>query len=355
MPLVGWNATLGGEDAGGRHLPRLLDQADPQLHRQRGRRPPLFNRLSARIAVSEAAAWTGRRWYGGDYTIIPNGVDVDAAPSAPPAPAGELRILFVGRPEERKGLPILLTAFGALVEHVPCRLTVIGAEREDVLRYLADPELLRWIDIRGRVSGESLWSELHGADVLCAPSLSGESFGMVLTEAFAAGTPVIASNIAGYSDVVTDGVDGLLVPPGDPQRLAEELQRVHHEPERLRGDGRRRPRQRPALRLAARRRPGDGGLRAGDRGARAGRTRRARSPTGPGCAPPTAAPAARRRSCPRSTPPRRPPASAAAASRAGSGSASPAPSASGSPCSPRRRSASTTWSRASSARTSPGS
>ena len=116
---------------------------------------------------------------------------------------------------------------------MPCRLTVIGAEREDVLRYLADPELLRSIDIRGRVSGESLWAELHGADVLCAPSLSGESFGMVLTEAFAAGTPVIASNIAGYSDVVSDGVDGLLVPPGDPQRLAEELQRAHHEPDRL--------------------------------------------------------------------------------------------------------------------------
>ena len=74
--------------------------------------------------------------------------------------------------------------------------------------------------------------------MLCAPSLSGESFGMVLTEAFAAGTPVIASDIAGYSDVVTDGVDGVLVPPADPQRLAEELQRAHHEPERLRGDGR---------------------------------------------------------------------------------------------------------------------
>ena len=69
--------------------------------------------------------------------------------------------------------------------------------------------------------------------MLCAPSLSGESFGMVLTEAFAAGTPVIASNIAGYNDVVSDGVDGLLVPPGDPQRLAEELQRAHHEPARL--------------------------------------------------------------------------------------------------------------------------
>jgi phosphatidylinositol alpha-mannosyltransferase len=232
-PLVGWNATLGARTpvVGTFHAYSTKPMPNHIANGLGARR--MFNRLAARIAVSEAAAWTGRRWYGGDYTIIPNGVDVDTAPSAPAAPGGELRILFVGRPEERKGLPVLLTAFGALVEHVPCRLTVIGAEREDVLRYLADPELLRSIDVRGRVSGDSLWAELHGADVLCAPSLSGESFGMVLTEAFAAGTPVIASNIAGYSDVVSDGVDGLLVPPGDPQRLAEELQRAHHEPARL--------------------------------------------------------------------------------------------------------------------------
>ena len=202
---------------------------------------------------------------------------------------------------------------------MPCRLTVIGAEREDVLRYLADPELLRWIDIRGRVSGESLWSELHEADVLCAPSLSGESFGMVLTEAFAAGTPVIASDIAGYSDVVTDGVDGLLVPPGDPQRLAEELQRAHHEPERLRGDGGGGPPQRPALRLAPRRRPGDRGLRAGDRGAAAGERGRAGRPLGRPATRRRRPAAARRSGCPRSTRRRPRRASAAARSPAGVG------------------------------------
>jgi phosphatidylinositol alpha-mannosyltransferase len=236
-PLVGWNATLGARTPvvgtfhaySTRPLPNYIANAAGARR--------MFNRLSARIAVSEAAAWTGRRWYGGDYTIIPNGVDVDAAPSAPGSSGEELRLLFVGRPEERKGLPILLTAFGALVEHVPCRLSVIGADREDVLRYLADPGLMSSIDVHGRVSGEKLWSELHGADVLCAPSLSGESFGMVLTEAFAAGTPVIASEIAGYSDVVSDGVDGVLVPPADPQRLAEELQRIYLEPERLRAMG----------------------------------------------------------------------------------------------------------------------
>jgi phosphatidyl-myo-inositol alpha-mannosyltransferase len=237
VPLVGWNATLGARTPVVGTFHAYSTKAIPNHIATAFGARRVFNRLSARIAVSEAAAWTGRRWFGGDYEIVPNGVDVDAAPSAPKSPSEELRVLFVGRPEERKGLPVLLAAFGALVEHVPCRLTVVGAEREDVLRYLTDPELMRWIDVDGRISGEALWRSLHEADVLCAPSLSGESFGMVLTEAFAAGTPVIASAIAGYSDVVSDGVDGVLVPPADPQRLAEELQRVHHEPERLRAMG----------------------------------------------------------------------------------------------------------------------
>ena len=197
-----------------------------------------FNQLSARIAVSEAAEWTGRRWFGGNYEVIPNGVDLVAAAAPPPAvDESELRLLFVGRDEARKGLPVLLRAFEALAEHVPARLVVVGAAAEDVARSLADPEAMRSIDALGTVSRERLWSELAAADLLCAPSLSGESFGMVLTEAFAAGTPVIASAIAGYSDVVSDGVDGILIPPGDPQRLAEELLALHRRPERLQAMG----------------------------------------------------------------------------------------------------------------------
>ncbi len=189
-----------------------------------------FNQLHARIAVSEAAAWTGKRWFGGEYEVIPNGVDIDGPALGPKPGSDELRVLFVGRAEERKGLPVLLTAFEALVEHVPSRLTAVGVTGEDISRYVADPDTARHIEAVGRVDQERLWTLLHEADVLVAPSLSGESFGMVLTEAFAMGTPVIASNIAGYADVVTDGVDGVLVPPADAQRLAEELQRMYVEP-----------------------------------------------------------------------------------------------------------------------------
>ena len=82
--------------------------------------------------------------------------------------------------------------------------------------------------------------------MLCAPSLGGESFGMVLTEAFAAGTPVIASDIAGYRDVVRDGVDGVLVPRGDAQALAEALRDLYEEPVRRAADGRAPPRSAPS-------------------------------------------------------------------------------------------------------------
>src|SRR5918994_1644293 len=186
---------------------------------------------------SEGAAWTGRRFYGGEYTIVPNGVELPdgGVPATRARTAGEpLRIAFVGQAVERKGLPVLLRAFEALREHVDVRLTIVGASEPEVAPLLVERD---HITVLGRVSDEAKRAALAGADVLAAPSLGGESFGMVLTEAFAAGTPVVASDIAGYRDVVRDGVDGILVPRGDATALAEALQLMALEPERTRALG----------------------------------------------------------------------------------------------------------------------
>ena len=220
----------------------------------------------ARIAVSEAAAWTGRRWFGGSYAVIPNGVDVDAAPRGPKPPPHEMRLIFVGRPEERKGLPVLLTRVRG-ADRARGRPAGRRRRRGGGGAPLSSPTPRRErIEALGRVSDEELWRRLGEADLLCAPSLAAESFGMVLTEAFAAGTPVMASNIAGYADVVSDGVDGVLVPPADPQRLAEQLQELSRAPERRPRDGGRGAAVGAALRLAAGRGRGRACLRACARG-----------------------------------------------------------------------------------------
>lgn len=190
---------------------------------------PFFRALDARIAVSEAARKTVAEHFPGRYRIIPNGVDTERF-----RPAGRERgpgkVLFVGRADGRKGLAVLLRAFPEVLEAVPeARLVIVGTRPTDVR---VPKKLLSSVEVRGVVGGEELIRTMHAASVLCAPSTGSESFGMVLLEAMAAGLPVVASDIPGYDSVVTDGDDGMLVPPGDPGALAGALTELLRDPSR---------------------------------------------------------------------------------------------------------------------------
>jgi phosphatidyl-myo-inositol alpha-mannosyltransferase len=180
----------------------------------------LAERLDHRIAVSQDAADTANKYLPGDYEVIPNGV---AIPEQADPAARKNQIAFVGRHEPRKGLPVLLRAWPEIRRRTGARLRILGADPLQVrllLTRLRVPE--DGIDALGFVQEEERTSELLAAKAFVAPSIGGESFGMVLTEAFACATPVIASNIPGYRDVMTPQT-GVLVPPEDPAALAQGL------------------------------------------------------------------------------------------------------------------------------------
>jgi phosphatidyl-myo-inositol alpha-mannosyltransferase len=178
----------------------------------------LLDRVDHRIAVSEPARESAARYFPGEYELIPNGVLVPE--QADPA-SREDRIVFVGRQEPRKGLQVLLRAWPEIHRRTGMRLSVIGADPLAVrLLFTRLRVSAEGVDVRGFLSQEDLTAELLRAKALVAPSLGGESFGMVLTRAFACATPVVASDIAGYRGVMEPEA-GLLVPPDDPKVLAD--------------------------------------------------------------------------------------------------------------------------------------
>jgi phosphatidylinositol alpha-mannosyltransferase len=188
---------------------------------------PMHEKIVGRIAVSDLA----RRWQmealGSDAVEIPNGVDVAAFASAPAMdgyPRPGKSVLFLGRYDEsRKGMEVLLRALQRLVERFEdIELLIVGRGEEDELRRSAG-KLARHLRFLGQVDDAAKASALRSADVYCAPNTGGESFGIVLVEAMAAGTAVVASDLDAFRRVLMDGTAGRLVPVDDAEGLAEAL------------------------------------------------------------------------------------------------------------------------------------
>ena len=176
----------------------------------------LADRVDRRLAVSEMAATSAARWLGGEYEIVPNGVLIP--PHAEPGGRAH-RIVFAGRHEARKGLHVLLRAWPEIRRRTGADLRVIGA---DPLRVRLELTRLRvpddGIEVLGFLDQDRFTDELLAAKALVAPSLGGESFGMVLTRAFACAMPVVASDISGYRDVMTPET-AVSFPAGDESAL----------------------------------------------------------------------------------------------------------------------------------------
>jgi phosphatidylinositol alpha-mannosyltransferase len=191
----------------------------------------LLPRIDYRIAVSEEARRAAEPYLGGPFEIIPNGVGMPETPD----PAGRRdHVVFIGRHEPRKGLHVLLQAWPEVYRRTGASLRIMGADPLAVrflLRRLGVPE--DGIDILGVVTAEVRDEELVQAKLLAAPAIGSETFGMVLTEAAAAATPVVASDISGYREVADDEM-GFMVRPGDSQALARAIiELLSDEPRRV--------------------------------------------------------------------------------------------------------------------------
>lgn len=180
-------------------------------------------RLDLRCAVSEDARRLAHEVVGGEYEMMFNGIEIERFAKAPLWPTEAPTILFLGRHESRKGLAVLLDAMAHLPVQVKLWVAGTGPETAMLRQKHAGDARIEWL---GRISDIEKASRLRGADVYCAPSIRGESFGIVLLEAMAASVPIVASNLAGYANVARADTEAVLVEPGDPRALAAALNRV---------------------------------------------------------------------------------------------------------------------------------
>lgn len=190
----------------------------------------LAGRLDLRCAVSADAEELARTYLRGSYERVYNGIEIPVFAEAEPTPSdGQPTILFLGRHDERKGLAVLLDALPELPRDVRLWIAGDGPDTERLVRRTSGDPRVEWL---GRISDAEKASRLRGATVYCAPSLRGESFGVVLLEAMAAGAPIVASDLTGYRRVARPDADALLVPPGDAAALARALTAVLADPDR---------------------------------------------------------------------------------------------------------------------------
>jgi phosphatidyl-myo-inositol alpha-mannosyltransferase len=183
----------------------------------------LARRIDIRGAVSEDARHMAHHALGGDYVLLYNGIEVDRFAKATPRPTDGPTIFFIGRHEPRKGLAVLLQAMDHLPAGVRLWVAGDGPETAKLRTAHAGDARIEWL---GRIDDDEKAVRLRSADAFCAPSLRGESFGVVLLEGMAAQTPVVASDLPGYRNVVRAGADAVLVPPGDAVALADALRHV---------------------------------------------------------------------------------------------------------------------------------
>jgi phosphatidyl-myo-inositol alpha-mannosyltransferase len=189
---------------------------------------PLANRLTIRCAVSEDARDLAASGLGGRYVLLHNGIDVERFTKATPWPTDGPTVLFLSRHEERKGLDVLIEALPSLPEHARVWIASDGPDTARLQAAAGGDPRVEWL---GRIDEGEKIRRLRGASVLCAPSLRGESFGMILLEAMAAETPIVASDLPGYRKVIGEGEPAaLLVPPGDPAALGAALRRALGDP-----------------------------------------------------------------------------------------------------------------------------
>ena len=196
----------------------------------------ILEKITGRIAVSDAARKTLVEHFGGDAVLIPNGVTVSRYAEGEPLPGwgpdGNV-IGFLGRMDEpRKGLPVLLEAFALLAPERPAlRLLIAGPGDPGEVFDRVPAEFHDRVGVLGMVSEEDKIRAYHSVDIFCAPNLGGESFGIVLAEAMAAGAPILASDIPAFRHVLGEGQAGALFTTGDPAALAAEAARLLDDPD----------------------------------------------------------------------------------------------------------------------------